>query len=215
MSTTGHREGLRSSRALTKRTERRKERTRRLLKEVALALFYEKGLYWTTVEDITDRADVGKGTFYHYFPTKEALILTLLHDGHDQVLDRVREAVSTARPGGPAVSAATRALLDFYAERPDFLLLFHQIRGFLQLRTAGAKELHDAYAKHLDELGRAVKRAFNGRAAATTHRGLGIVLSAFTSGLITYHLLFGKAGELKRRRDHLQRQIERSIYALA
>jgi AcrR family transcriptional regulator len=214
MPKTNHHENFRRNPALTKRTERRKERTRRLLKDMALALFYEKGLYWTTVEDITDRADVGKGTFYHYFPTKEALILTLLQDGHDQVLDRVREAVRTARPGGPAVSAATRALLDFYAERPDFLLLFHQIRGFLQLRTAAVKELHGAYAKHLDELGRVVKRAFNGRAVSTTHRGLGIVFSAFTSGLVTYHLLFSKAGEMKRRRDHLQRQIERSIYAL-
>lgn len=214
MPRTKHGENLRSHPALTKRIERRKERTRRRLKEVALALFYEKGLYWTTVEDITDRADVGKGTFYHYFPTKEALILTLLQDGHDQVLARVREAVRTTRIGVPAVSAATRALLDFSVEHPDFLLLFHQIRGFLQLRTAAAKELHDAYAKHLDELGRVVKRAYNGRAVATTDRGLGIVFSAFTSGLVTYHLLFGKAGGLKRRRDDLHQQIERSIYAL-
>ena len=59
------------------RVERRKEKTHRVLSEVALGLFYEKSIYWTKIEDITQGADVGKGTFYQYFETKEALIQEL------------------------------------------------------------------------------------------------------------------------------------------
>ncbi len=56
--------------APSSRIERRREKTRRLLIEVALGLFYEKGIYRTKIEDITERADIGKGTFYQYFETK-------------------------------------------------------------------------------------------------------------------------------------------------
>jgi AcrR family transcriptional regulator len=56
------------------RRERRKLETRRGLLEAALALFREKGYNETTVEEITERADVAKGTFFNYFPSKEELL---------------------------------------------------------------------------------------------------------------------------------------------
>ncbi len=40
-----------------------------------LDLFAIKGFAETTVEDITEAADVGKGTFFNYFPTKDHLLL--------------------------------------------------------------------------------------------------------------------------------------------
>ncbi len=64
--------------ATPSRVERRKERTRRALLAVALELFHQKGIYWTKIEDITERADIGKGTFYQHFETKEDLLEVLL-----------------------------------------------------------------------------------------------------------------------------------------
>jgi AcrR family transcriptional regulator len=56
------------------RRERKKLETRQGLLEAALVLFREKGYDETTVEEITARADVAKGTFFNYFPSKEALL---------------------------------------------------------------------------------------------------------------------------------------------
>ncbi|HEY6443243.1 MAG TPA: TetR/AcrR family transcriptional regulator [Candidatus Acidoferrales bacterium] len=42
-----------------------------------MKLFAERGYLETTVEDITEAADVGKGTFFNYFPTKEHVLATL------------------------------------------------------------------------------------------------------------------------------------------
>src|SRR3990170_9066515 len=56
------------------RRERKKEETRRRIFDAALALFNEKGFEATTIDDITARADVAKGTFFNYFPRKEAVI---------------------------------------------------------------------------------------------------------------------------------------------
>jgi len=56
------------------RRERRRLETRDKLYRAALELFGERGFLETTVEDITEAADVGKGTFFNYFPAKEHVL---------------------------------------------------------------------------------------------------------------------------------------------
>ncbi len=64
-----------NERMLQSRRERRKEETRQKLFDAALALMQEKPFDQITVEEITERADVAKGTFFSYFPTKEHLLI--------------------------------------------------------------------------------------------------------------------------------------------
>ena len=54
---------------------RRSAELRERLFRAALSLFSKKGYAETTVEDITEAADVGKGTFFNYFPSKEHVLL--------------------------------------------------------------------------------------------------------------------------------------------
>jgi AcrR family transcriptional regulator len=56
------------------RRERHRVETRDRLYRAALKLFADRGFLETTVEDITESADVGKGTFFNYFPTKEHVL---------------------------------------------------------------------------------------------------------------------------------------------
>jgi AcrR family transcriptional regulator len=58
----------------TSRRERKKQETRQRLLECAWQLFQGHGYDDTTVEEITDAADVAKGTFFNYFQPKEALL---------------------------------------------------------------------------------------------------------------------------------------------
>jgi AcrR family transcriptional regulator len=58
------------------RRERRRLEVRERLYRAALSLFAERGYAKTTVEDITEKADVGKGTFFNYFPSKEHVLAT-------------------------------------------------------------------------------------------------------------------------------------------
>src|SRR5215468_2566834 len=57
------------------RRERRSAELRERLFRAALRLFASKGYAETTVEDITEAADVGKGTFFNYFPSKEHILM--------------------------------------------------------------------------------------------------------------------------------------------
>src|ERR1700691_4530841 len=58
------------------RRERRHAETRERLMSSALRLFADRGDADTSIEDITEAADVGKGTFFNYFETKEHVLDT-------------------------------------------------------------------------------------------------------------------------------------------
>lgn len=59
------------------RREEQKARRQRAIFEAAMRLFREKGFAATTIDEIAAAADVAKGTFFNYFPTKEAVLLHL------------------------------------------------------------------------------------------------------------------------------------------
>lgn len=62
--------------------ERKKQETAERIYRTALNLFSERGYDATTVEEIAQAADVAKGTFFNYFPTKDAV---LSYAGHRQM----------------------------------------------------------------------------------------------------------------------------------
>ncbi|MGE0406009.1 MAG: TetR/AcrR family transcriptional regulator [Candidatus Korobacteraceae bacterium] len=59
------------------RRERRRVETLNRILAAAMRLFGERGYAETTVEEITEAADVGKGTFFNYFPTKDAVLMAI------------------------------------------------------------------------------------------------------------------------------------------
>jgi AcrR family transcriptional regulator len=62
------------------RPDRRVSKTRRALKEALTDLILEKGYEAVTVQDVIDRADVGRSTFYAHFIDKDDLLMAILAD---------------------------------------------------------------------------------------------------------------------------------------
>ena len=89
----------------TNRFERRRERTRQELLAAAASVLARKGLHETKVSDIAAAADVGVGTFYLHFPTKEALFDAVV----DETVQRLKATVDEARLRAPDPAAKLRA----------------------------------------------------------------------------------------------------------
>ena len=71
-----------------------KRNTREKIVSAAWKLFYEQGYEHTTVEDILALSGTSKGTFYHYFEGKDALLgtLSVLFDGkYAELMPRIAE----------------------------------------------------------------------------------------------------------------------------
>lgn len=60
--------------------EKKKTETRQLLMASAVRVFHENGIHDTRVSDIVSRAGVAQGTFYNYFPSKEALFRAMAEE---------------------------------------------------------------------------------------------------------------------------------------
>jgi AcrR family transcriptional regulator len=56
------------------RSQKRAKMTRKKLKRAVLGVFSEKSIDAATVEEITEKADVGKGTLYQHFEDKEEIV---------------------------------------------------------------------------------------------------------------------------------------------
>jgi len=75
------------------RRQRRSAEIRERLFHAALDLFAKKGFAETTVEDITEAADVGKGTFFNYFPSKDHILLAF----GEMQLGKLEASIAMAR----------------------------------------------------------------------------------------------------------------------
>ena len=76
------------------RRERKKKETHEKIFSNAMNLFRLHGFTATSVEQITQQADVGKGTFYNYFPTKEAVILEFSRRTCQELINNGRQTPS-------------------------------------------------------------------------------------------------------------------------
>lgn len=89
------------------------QRTRAKLLEAAEAEFGRKGFYEAQVVDITRRAGVAHGTFYTYFPSKEAIFIELVREINEQLRARLRAAIAGVHDRRQIEHAGFRAFFDF------------------------------------------------------------------------------------------------------
>jgi len=92
------------------RRERRRAETRERIYRAALRLFAQRGFLNTSVEDITEAADVGKGTFFNYFPSKGHVLQTLTEIQIGNVTAALEDAREGSSPMREVLLRLARAL---------------------------------------------------------------------------------------------------------
>ena len=107
------------------RMQKRARRTRERLLEGALAVFVEKGIEAATIQDITEKADLGKGTFYRHFTTKDEVAAELIATSASNLLGECRKATAGKAGLREVLAALLRAHASYFsAHRQEFLVLF-------------------------------------------------------------------------------------------
>jgi AcrR family transcriptional regulator len=90
------------------RRERKKLETKGKILEAAAELFDRQGFAATTMEEVAHQADVGVGTVYNYFKSKDRLLLGVFVEATEELLSEGREVVSD--PGDDGAQAVCRLL---------------------------------------------------------------------------------------------------------
>lgn len=93
--------------AVEGRRERKRRQTRERIEQAAMTLFMERGFDATTIEEITEAADVSKRSFFDYFPSKEEVVFAW----QDSFADRLMAAIAARPAGESSVKAVEEALI--------------------------------------------------------------------------------------------------------
>lgn len=103
---------------ITGRREQTKAANRAAILEAARAIFGEIGFGAASVRDVIRATDLAAGTFYNYFPDKEAVFLALVEDIAAEARARVRAARRNAGSPAAFVEDGYRAYFEFIVEDP-------------------------------------------------------------------------------------------------
>lgn len=106
-----------------RRLTARGEERRRQIVEVATRLFAKDGYHPTSVADVVDAVGVGKGVFYWYFPSKEALLAEILRSGQKSRRRAQRNAISGTNDPVEQMERGIRAGMEWMAAHRDLVTL--------------------------------------------------------------------------------------------
>jgi len=104
------------------RRERKKEETKERIVKAALRLFKSQGFEATTVDEIAEQADVAKGTFFNYFPRKEAVFSYLAERWVAEAERKIAAILAKGLPAWPKVRDVFLEFASFYEEDRDLSL---------------------------------------------------------------------------------------------
>src|SRR5215813_1441453 len=103
------------------RYQRRKERTRQELLTAAKAVMAKKGYHNAKIADIAAAADIGVGTFYLYYPTKDALFLELVKETAQALKAEIDQARAQVEDVVEKIRVANVAFFRFARDNRELL----------------------------------------------------------------------------------------------
>jgi AcrR family transcriptional regulator len=156
------------------RFDRRREKTRGDLIEAAERVISSKGYHQTRIADIATEADVGLGTFYLYFKTKNEIFIELIEHGAAELRGKLAEAKASVHTPAEKLEVTINTILDAAAQAPElFRIVFGHSPAFLDLMV----RVHEVF---IDDLRDELAPAAGERADAIAHLTIGMLSQAIS-----------------------------------
>jgi len=156
------------------RFERRREKTRIDLLEAAERVIALKGYHNTRIADIATEADVGLGTFYLHFKTKNEIFIELIDYGAGKLREELIQAKTGVNDPAEKLRITIGTILDAAAEAPEtFRIVFGHGPAFLDVMV----RVHQLF---IDDLRDDLVPATGTQAEAVAHLTIGMLSQAIT-----------------------------------
>ena len=193
------------------RAQKRAKKTRKKLKKAALDVFSEKSIDATTVEDITEKADLGKGTLYQHFDDKDEIVVTLVEEAIGHLIECIRSYDSAPRSLEDMLEHLLNAHYSFSANsKAEFLLLF-QGKLLIKLQNYTSDELEEPYIRYLEEIEKQISPFLASGVASLKVRRLACAVAGFVFGFFSFAMIGMTAEEIQKSVMPLRRVFVRSL----
>lgn len=103
---------------ITERKEREKQLRVQSILEAATQVLQEKGMEAATVNDVAHQAELGKGTLYLYFQSKDDILAALCNEALQELHASFKKAAKKEKEGRLKILAIGQAYFEFYERSP-------------------------------------------------------------------------------------------------
>lgn len=136
------------------RSKRRKIKTFNKIINASYKIFSKKGLFRATLDEISEEADVGKGTIYGHFRNKMHLIAYLTKKGIDDLLCYCETEIAEIQDCKEIIKKLINAHFTFFERRTALFRILFFIRGALQqdFENRYIREIQNHYKKYISFL---------------------------------------------------------------
>lgn len=157
-----------------------KEERREALVRTGARLFAEHGFAATTVEQIATAAEIGKATFYNYFPAKEDLALAVVATLQADKAELMFEVAEASSPTAERMAAILTGPLEWITANPDLTMVWC-VERVRRERFGGPSVFNQALTRAV-EVGQE-----RGELRRDRHA---MLMAAELEGLLLVHILF-------------------------
>ena len=95
-------------------SEQEKEYIKKRLKEEAAKCLAQYGVRHTTVDEIVQRVNIPKGTFYLFYKSKELLLFEAILEEHEIIEQKMYRAINEMKQDGDIAEQLTRIVYNFF-----------------------------------------------------------------------------------------------------
>ncbi len=170
------------------RSQKRSIATRRKLLAAARSVFSEKGFDLTRIDDITERADVGKGTFYNYYQTKEELIGELINHVLKELVKLLKENCQGITDLTELINSLIGTHIKFFSDRWEDFVLFFQGRTDLTLQY-GYKGIDAPFLNYFKQVEKLIATVMHHRLPPNVLNRIACAVVGFVSGYYSFAVI--------------------------
>jgi AcrR family transcriptional regulator len=185
------------------RMQKRAKRTRKKLKKAALDVFSEKTVDAATVEEITEKADLGKGTLYQHFNDKEDIIVTLVDEAVDHLIEHIR--------GYDCPPETLEDMLEHLLNTHYGFSVDCQEELLVRLQSETLDELEEPYLRYLAEIEEQISPYLSPRIDPLKVRRLACAVAGFVFGFFSFATIGMTEDEIESSIGPLKRAFVRSL----
>jgi AcrR family transcriptional regulator len=165
--------------------------------DAAQTVFAEKSINLATIDDITKRADLGKGTFYYHFRNKEKLVRELIRDLMRQLADTIRSEVKGITSLEDVLDRIISTHVEFFSDRWSDYVLYFQGRADLALEE-GYEGIESPFVEYLECIEEVVDSAIKRRVSSSNLRRIACAVAGFVSGYYSFALIEMKSNQIEK-----------------
>lgn len=170
------------------RADKRVAKTKNKLMAAALQVFSEYGVDAATIEDITQRADLGKGTFYRHFKDKAEIMANLVEEAIEKLTKDLHNK-NNIKNLEEMLEHVIDVHYKFFQENTDEFILLFQGRLFLKLDRQITGQMEGPFSRYLESIEDLLSPFVSEKVDIVRIRRLACAVAGFVFGFFSFAMI--------------------------